>query len=699
MSQFTLELITSQEGAYDLQRYIDLDLVNHVHKRIETFMYLDDIKSSAVSLDYFESPEIDSKYNLFIADRSHQVAANSLRKIDSRNGFEKISSSAYSSPYSTVLITNRTFIDEFNKERPLFYKHILHESTVSVQLEIVQSGNLAIVDTGYVYEKDTHIIYTNYHNFFDQETGTYKLYFLTSTLSTGAQVRELLNPVSVVREATWEDIDLVTGDLYVDRAVYSKEKNTSGYTYYFSINDTWWVKPEMKSLIRVRPPAGRKSDDPWYLRITNGDISVVENSASRRYWLPEYLTQPYQPSFPYIFSPYDKMLFVADRVLSATRGSLAIDPDDNRNITIYIYDFEGNLLKVWTTNETLNGARFSNTSVFYESNKILSWDNESGIVCLTESILPAWQFFAEYTYAADDLEYTALNLNPVYNKSLLNQSIIFYIVPNADQDDRGLHYLLVEADGRISYCSQSLGFSYPNLQLLNSDGTYNSQTVIGMKYISESDVDTFITEYSAGYENSFAYLVLAEINVLDRSLASKAKIYDVRTEGDALISRDQATFIKNPRALHSVYGYGEDGGIVPFNNVVVIQAPLTLLTAYGGNLEEDKASGLLHKYLVAGTYPIIEWTYPWSEVSCDVSVESIVTISWTWEGPDCDYLLYRRFNPNSEWELIYEVSAVSPGTMTYTDTDLVSGDAVYYEVRLKETYEYPAPYYNTVKVK
>ena len=102
---------------------------------------------------------------------------------------------------------------------------------------------------------------------------------------------------------------------------------------------------------------------------------------------------------------------------------------------------------------------------------------------------------------------------------------------------------------------------------------------------------------------------------------------------------------------------------------------------------------------MAGTYPIIEWTYPWSEVSCDVSVESIVTISWTWEGPDCDYLLYRRFNPNSEWELIYEVSAVSPGTMTYTDTDLVSGDAVYYEVRLKETYEYPAPYYNTVKVK
>ena len=70
---------------------------------------------------------------------------------------------------------------------------------------------------------------------------------------------------------------------------------------------------------------------------------------------------------------------------------------------------------------------------------------------LTEAILPSQQFFAEYYYEADDLEFTALNLNPIQNKSLLNQSIVFYIVPNADQDDNGLQYLLVEADGRISY--------------------------------------------------------------------------------------------------------------------------------------------------------------------------------------------------------------------------------------------------------
>ena len=365
MSKLTLELITSAD-AYQPQHSIELGLVNHVHNRIETFVYLDDIKPSAVALDYFESTELDSKYNIFIADRSHQIPANSLRKVDLRGGYEKFAGSSYSSSYSEILVTHQVFIDEFNKQRPLFYKHVLPEDTVSVNLEIVQYGSLVTTDTGYVLDLDAGSIYTNYQNFFDQETGTYKLYFLTSTSSAGVQTRELLNPVPTVQEATWEDIDLDTGELYIDRAVYTREKNTSGYTFYFSQANTWWVRQQLSSLVRVRPPAGRKSDEPWYLRVTNGDITTIANGSVKRYWIPEYMTQPYQPSFPYVFSAYNKMLFVADRVLSATRGSLAIDPEDSRHLTVYIYDFEGNLLKVWTTNSGLVGSRFSNEDVLYE---------------------------------------------------------------------------------------------------------------------------------------------------------------------------------------------------------------------------------------------------------------------------------------------------------------------------------------------
>lgn len=695
MASLTLELVTNSSD-YTIRNSIELDLVNHVHKRIETFMYLDDVKSSAVALDYFESDEIDSKYNIFIADRSYSLPANSLKKLDIHSGMEKVIGKVVNATYKDLLITNKTFIDELNHERPLFFLHRLPSNVTDASLEIVQFGNSDIIDSGYVLDLAKQVIYTNYQNYFNQETGSYRLYFLTITCSDGSMRRELLNSELVVREATWEDIDLATGNIYTDRTVYSREKNTSGYTFYFNEYSTYWIKPQLKSLIRVRPPTGRASDDAWYTRITNGDITSITNNSVRRYWLPEYLTQPYQPSFPYVFSAYNKMLFVSDRVLSATRGSLAINPAEGRHLTLFFYDFEHNLIKIWTTNSGLSQTRYSNTNVFYESDKILCYDNHHGFIVTTESILPSWEITAEFFFEADDIELTSLNLNPVQNRSLLDQSVVLYLVPDADSSDRGLHYLLVESDGRISYCSQALGFSYPNLQLKNSDGSFNSETVIGLKYISDIDDDTFLSRYTVGYDNGFAYLILAEINVLNRSTLNKAKVYDVRAKGDCLAQLNEETYAKNPKALQSRYGYGENGATVPLNNVVVIQAPITILTDYGGALQKDRATELLKRYLVAGTYPIIDWTYPYSELTVDVTNQ--VSLTWTWEGI-FTYKLYRRFNEAESWTLIYETSSTTPEVLNYIDTDVNSEDVVYYELRISDEYEYPAPYFVTVKVK
>lgn len=699
MSQFTLELITSHDSSYQLQTFIDLGLVNHVHKRIESFYFLDEIASSAVPLDYLETSELDSKYNVFIADRTHGVAANSSSRLDSHIGHEKVSVTSFTSAYAQILATNQVFVDEYNLDRPLFYKHVLPSDTVSVKLESVESGNLVTVSSGYKVDLDAGAVYTNYHNFYDQTTGAYRLYFLISTSSLGQQTKTLLSPAPVVSEATWEDIDPETGELYADRLVYSKEQNTSGYTFYFNVSDEWHIKPLAKSFIKPIMPTGRKSDESWYLRVSNGDVTTIQNDAARRYWLPEYYKQPFQPSLPYIFNAYNKMLFVDSKTIAATRGFLAISPADGRHITLYIYDYQMTLLKLWTTNTALASTTYSDSGVSYEVDKINCWDNRSGLIVLNEAILPGQQFFAQYYYEAEDLEYSKINLNPIQNKFILNQSVVFYVVPNADSDDRGLHYLLVEADGRISYCSQELGYSYPSLQLLTADGAYNPNNIIGLKYISDQDEDTFVTLYTTGNSNNYAYLLLAEVNVIDRSILSQVVSFDVRQDGDTLKDQATTTYEKNPKVLQSRYGFGEDGAAIPQNNVVVIQVPLELLEEYGGYLQKDKATELLKKYLTAGLYPLIEWIYPTVDVTCDVSVAAEVNLSWTWEGPDYAYRLYRRFNSSDEWILIYETSSETPVTLTYQDTDLTSGDAVYYEVRVFKEIEYPAPYQNTVKVK
>jgi hypothetical protein len=221
MSQFTLELITSHDSSYQLQTYIDLGIVSHVHKRIETFRFLDDVASSGVPLDYLETSELDSARNVFIADRTHGVPANSASKLDTHVGHDQVSTNSFSSSYSQILISNQVFVDEHNQLRPLFYKHVLPLKTKTIHLESVEFGNRTTTPTGYKADTVTGVIYTNYRNFYDQATGNYKLYFIVSTDETGKQTKELLNPVPVVSEATWEDIDIETGELYVDRVLYA----------------------------------------------------------------------------------------------------------------------------------------------------------------------------------------------------------------------------------------------------------------------------------------------------------------------------------------------------------------------------------------------------------------------------------------------------------------------------------------------
>lgn len=694
----TLELITQQQD-YTFSNSITLDVVNHVHKRIESFNYLDDIKANVVALDYFESQILDSKYNLFIADRSYQVAANAIRKIDNMSGLVKITANSYSSAYSNLLISNQVFIDEIGRERPLFYKHILPIDTVSVQLESIVSGNNNVVETGYKVSLEDNCVYTNYQNLFDPRTGAYVLYFLNITSLTGQQ-KVLLSPVSVVQEAQWQDIDLATGELYSTLSVYTKEKNSSGYTFYFNKSDTWWIKPQKESLLNCILPAGRDSSDPWYVRISNGDITTIVNRSVRRYWLPEYLTQPYQPSFPYIFSNYNKLIFIDKRVVAATRGSLAVSVEENRHINLYIYDFNQILIKAWTTDLSKKDLRYSDTGIFWETDKVLCCDNRSGIIVLTEDILPSWQIFGEYYYAAEDLEIQSINLNPIQNKNLLNQTVVFYIIPNVTSMEKALQYLIVEADGRISFCSQAHSISYPNLQLFENDGSYNVNTIIGLKYISDIETNTFVTLYTAGYENTFAYLILGEVNLIDRSSVAEAEAYDVRVKGNSLINFDTDLFNKNPKALQSRYGYGDDGAIIPLNNVVVIQAPLTLLIDYGGALEKVAAEEHMKKNLVAGTLPLIEWTYPYSDIFLDTSLIGQISISWTWEGPDYNYRLYRRFNSTAEWILLYDTTSSTRANLEYIDTMLTSNDTVYYELRISlNDIEFPAFYSCVAKVR
>ena len=679
MNTLTLHLVTNPE---DCEQTISLDIHSFVHKRLESFVYKDDISISSVPLAYIDSQPLLSNKNIGLIDRSYSVYGNSILSLNEDNYGFIASSDKIASEYSELLITNMEAVDEVGNSRPLFYCHILRENTVSVKIERINSEGLTSLDKTFLIALDDNKIYTEAKNTCSLETGKYDFYMITSTDSDGIQLKELLSLVPVAREAEWEDIDLETG-LFKDGVIaFTKEKNSSGYSYYLSESDQWFYSPKQTNQIKIKVPNRLDIEDSWYLEISNGDFFCYINGALRRYWCPEYYSQDFFPSFSYKFSQQINLNRITSRFLKCNKET-AIDVSESRNITLYIYDYENNLIKIWTTDASLEGNRFSNSSIKYELGIIESWDNSSGLIYVNEDILASWRIEAEVFTKHTNYTYKLLNFNPLENESIINKLIVIYLVPDRSDGENSIHHLICDEYGNILSCSQN------ELKALNEDGTINLNSIIGKNYLlGESN---FFINYSAGQENDKAYLILGEATLKDVSSIGEIDLYEINQRGKQVISFDSDTFSKSPKALLSEYGYGNRGLIYPTNNSLIIKPPVTLLEEYGGVYIKSQAEQIMKKFVPAGVYCIFDWLSPNTEFACDNTVEGEVTINVLWEGPAYLYRLYRRVN-NSEPELLETFESLTEVEFTYVDTDYTSGDYLEYEVKLFDSYEYESKY-------
>jgi len=686
MPTLTLELIAHQDPDYSISTPLELPLVNHVHKRVERFLYTGSVRSASAPVAYLENKALDSWVNLQVSNRTYSVPANSPRLATERASTAIVLSSAYSTPYEKILVTNQTFVDERGRVRPLFLRHQLPDNVVQCEILKRSKGNRIKLDTGFVIDLETSNLFTNYRNYFDSDTGAYQLYFVVCTDVDGVVTHDLLNAQPVAKLATWEDIDLATGQLTTDYPVYSRERGTGGWNFYFNDTDTWYIRPIAKSLIQPVRPIGRKPNDPWFMRFTAGNFVALVNNKSRRYTIPEFDAQSFIPSKPIVYSPYTSLLRVNRRVVAATRDSLKIDPDNGLHLTIFVEDVDGIIIRAYTTDVSKDGARYSDTEVFYEVDKIVSWDNEGGFIGLGVDIHRSWSIAATYYYEADDFEYNLVSLNPVDNKRAYDHTHVFYIVPDVHVDDRSVFHLVVDHGGIIVEASQGpSGANYPNLQLTDASGNYNTDTVIGLKYISDIETDTFITRYTAGFQNDNGYMVMAETATLDTSIVEDQTFVDVRRKGGVPTAAEFTNVIRaNPKLLQSTLGYGSKGQEVPENAVMIIDAPLTLLEDYGGVLSQDNAESYVKRDMPVSGFAVVNWTYPDTELSGQAGLVSGAELSWTWEGPGLTYDLYRSSNSLGDKVLVYSVSSPAEATISYTDTTVTSDEVYHYSVVVTE---------------
>ena len=380
------------------------------------------------------------------------------------------------------------------------------------------------------------------------------------------------------------------------------------------------------------------------------------------------------------------MLWVNRNTLVATRKHLATQPGEYRHIVVYVYDADDVLLEVLTTDSNLDGDRYSDTDIYYQSDKVLSWDNANGFITFGIELDPQNSYFATYFYEADDYEYTAITLNPLQNKDAGSLMWVYYVIPNVDYRDKAIHTLGVDQDGIIVYASQPEGRTFPSLRLTDEDGKYNKDTVIGMKYNSLVDSDNFVNTYTVPYVNEHQYYVLAEVVVMDAADPTDSIIFDVRRTGNVIKENKFEDAIRaNPKILQSHLGCGIDGQVVPENNLLLIRAPVTLLEDFGGVLSPEKAERLLKKYLPAADSGLVHWDYKMPALNGYSTIAGQVDLEMSWEGPGLTYNLYRKVNPVGEFKLISEIELGQEDTVEYIDNDdLESGVVYYYGVRVVE---------------
>ncbi len=643
----------------------------HLHNRVESFLYERNVGPESVPLDFLKIKELDSRKNVKIVDKRYLFPDNDE---EVRYGVEKTTSQSYTSIYRDLLATNYSYVDNNGISTPIYYAHRLSEETTRVSIRHIVKGNVFNEsDVKVVIDIDRNMIFVSSPNRVDADRNAYHVMWVSSTSSDGSTTNELLNAKPVAQEATWQDIDLDTGLLKDTHPLFSREYVGGEYKYTFSQTGPWWIRPLDTGLIRCMKPKQFEPDSPWHLRFTAGDVNGTSGGSSMRYYLPEHADLPFMPSYPHLYVPDERLIFVDKNYILTSNKKLYIDTDLSSHMEIRVYDIGGELVAVYTTDASLDGTNYSLTSIKYDSTKINSWSSESGLVHLKGSIDPSWTLKASYYYESVDYQYDELNLNPVLNPESRNHFYVFYMIPN--NLTRSVHHLKVDESGVIKEVSN------PDEQIFVGS-VFNTATSVGLVYKDETNASTW---YGDNIENG-NYLLLAEVFVDIENVSLIENRIDVRREPSFVDA--ESVFKKQPRLINSKFGYSEEGAPVATDGSVFVEVPVSVLEAYGGYLTEREVQVRLDAIVRAGTVAIIKWSYPKTVVSADNSISGQIDLSFTWEGP-YDYKVY-KMDSTGIWVLLTTVTPTSRAGMSYSSTSLTAGDVERYSVRVVEnSVEYP----------
>ena len=660
-----------------------IDIESIVSKPVESIAFTKYKSNQQVDLAYYEAKEITVDNNLSIIQRHHELPENNFLLLEDYELQNIIKTKVFHLQYKEILITDRVYRDKEGLERPLFFKHKMRSKAAEIHMYSVENGKETEVQSGFEIDLINGEIYTNYFNSYNYANGGYKLYFVSYSDAEGNSYNELLNPVRVIEEASYDSIDPVTGKIVKD--VYTVQKQGTNFRFEISLSeslsarfcstgtDRFYIKPLRRNEISLRNPETIYNDNPWYLRVTNGEFF----SQGKRYYVSEFATQEFTNQYGLIRLEEKDSYYVSNNVVKLPVSNIKHDTNLELYLDVLIFDEEENILKALTSDINKAGKRYLETDVVYEIDGIVSVDEEYGFVEINKSIDISNVIKCSFYNKTRELIYNKIDVNPSNNKKLIDHRYVLYLIPDLQEGSVSVQHLLLDEKDLIIDCSEA------QFKLL-INGNYNENTLIKKSF------DFFEENYSSLGVNTYKYLLLGEVSIEDNSLADEELLFELSNKLLVDESKIDTIVRANYNILQSKYMYGEEGQVVQRNNVVYLEAPIDLLIEYGGQYREFEVEELFNYKLGFDVEKVIEYVYP--KTSCQVELlEESNRINFSWEGP-FTYTLYRAKDSKNSQREILESKIVQEGENYFFLDDNIESDRVYFYWIGIENYPLSNPY-------
>lgn len=598
-----------------------------------------------------------------------------------------------------ALITDVTIQSVTGNPTPLFHKHILSDG-FSIAPEVLdQDMNLVGPDTYKLIVEDSEIaLYHNLAPDVDLVSNRVRIYYIRYTTHAGIPVFSLLQSTPAYKEGTLFDWPLNGKRVFTVRQIGSRFR----YRILYQGMGPFFLKLNHESQIKLKKPVLARSTEPWYLRVTNGELVSTLDGAWEKYSIPEYHFQTFTPVEPIQYSGTQECKVISSHLALSPFGNLLVDDDhrieflvtDDKLQPKYGYTsgatqprrFWVDRFGRWKAQGTI--IKFPLSS-FSDAN--ISVNKEEGVLYFPVEILPTDRVFIRAYREVRDYTYMALNLNPLHNRNLLTGRAVVYVLPESGLDElsKAVHHLILDVDDNIvSWSDTRLGD--PDLIDILAPNE------------NETSFEKFLNLYSK-------IIILGIVSVSREASLNDITFIDVREKGGSLtdtIQNNLPEFLEDLPELQWLSDDSISGKSIPLLGSFIVKLPFGILEEGGGLFSKNDVEKIVSRHSSLGSFPIVKYyaDIPVIERALYIKDDVLLILSWTNVEHADQYRIYvsgeknkgygyvdvdiaaDTFFPNSSVAVIPLVGGIWPVQIQFTPGDKIFA----YISPLKNGFEWPA---------